>query len=135
MTDFIDFKTLERPKSPNTHLLAPEDLCEHAEADQPSPHIAATPEAVYAACIAAIDAQKGWKIAHSDAGAGRIHFISTSALMRYKDDVDVLILPNSAEATQLAIYSRSRVGYSDMGANAKRVATLLAAIEGLSRSG
>jgi len=60
-----------------------------------------------------------------------IHFVTTSRLMRYKDDVDVLILsgdsgdPATGMASRLAVYSRSRVGHSDLGANAKRVKYML----------
>ena len=47
--------------------------------------------------------------------------------MRYKDDISILVLPARGEesGSELAIYSRSRVGYSDMGANRKRVLGLL----------
>lgn len=136
MTEFIDFKTLERPKSPNTYLLATADLCEVATADQPSPHYAASADEVYSTCRKIIEAHKGWELSAADPAARKLHFISTSGLMRFKDDVDILVLANNGPeaGSTLAIYSRSRVGYSDLGANAKRVATLLAALgqEGLS---
>jgi len=129
MTDFIDFKTLERPKSPNTYLLAPDGYCQQAEADQISPSFAATPAALFSACADIVENQKSWALAASDADAGRLQFISTSALMRYKDDIDIHVLPAGTDAAQLAIYSRSRVGYSDLGANAKRVSALLDALK------
>jgi len=136
MTDFIDFKTLERPKSPNTYLLAPAELCEKAKPDRGSVRYSATPKTVFAACMSAIEAQKSWTLAGADEAAGRLQFISTSALMRYKDDVDILLVPaaNTPDTVELAIYSRSRVGYSDLGANAKRVGALLDALsqQGLS---
>ncbi len=48
-----------------------------------------------------------------------IHSVFVSALMRYKDDVEFYI----DEAEQcLHFRSASRVGYSDMGVNAKRYA-------------
>ena len=47
--------------------------------------------------------------------------------MRFKDDIDIQIIPAQGETaeTQIAIYSRSRIGYSDLGANRKRVAELI----------
>ena len=136
MTEFIDFKTLERPKSPNTYLLAPVGLCERAKPDHGPVRYSAPPDTVFAACMSAIEAQKNWTLAGADKAAGRLHFISTSKLMRYKDDVDILLVPaaDAPDTVELAIYSRSRVGYSDMGANAKRVKALLGALsqQGLS---
>ena len=130
MTYFIDFPPLERPKSPNTYLLASADLCEQATADQPSPHYSAGADEVFNACIKVIESHKNWTLAASDAAGGRLRFISTSPLMRFKDDVDILVLPGTGDegGTRLAVYSRSRVGYSDLGANAKRVGSLLSAL-------
>jgi len=136
MTDFIDFPTLERPKSPNTYLLASAGLCEHATADQPSPHYSASPEEVFATCLKVIESRKDWTLAASDPAGGKLRFISTSGLMRFKDDLDILVIPGNTDegGSRLAVYSRSRLGYSDLGANAKRVGALLSALgeEGLS---
>ena len=46
---------------------------------------------------------------------------------RCKDDIDVaaLAVATDENRSQLAVYSRSRIGYSDLGANAKRVRMLL----------
>lgn len=127
MTYYIDFKVLERPSSPNTYLLAPAGLCERAEQDQSSPQYSASPDAVFSACGDIIDAQKNWSLVSSDAEIGRLRFVSVSPLMRYKDDIDIAVLAGTdgTSNTQLAVYSRSRIGYSDLGANAKRVALLL----------
>ena len=50
--------------------------------------------------------------------------------MRFKDDVDILVLPVEGHDHQstLAIYSGSRLGYSDLGTNGKRVNALLTAL-------
>jgi uncharacterized protein (DUF1499 family) len=46
-----------------------------------------------------------------------LYAVFTSALMRFKDDVEVYIDP---EAKQVHFRSASRVGYSDLGVNRKR---------------
>jgi uncharacterized protein (DUF1499 family) len=41
--------------------------------------------------------------------------------MRFPDTINVLIIPISADASTLALYSRSQIGYSDWGVNRKRL--------------
>ncbi len=47
-----------------------------------------------------------------------LHLTFTTRLMRYTDDVELHFLANK---NQIAVRSASRVGYSDLGANKKRV--------------
>lgn len=61
----------------------------------------------------------------TDAEALRIKFVATTGFMRFKDDVDIEIIPLDEGRSSFAIYSRSRVGYSDLGANRKRVTKLI----------
>lgn len=125
--DIEDFKTLARPSSPNTYLVAPDGICANAVPDRLLEPFPLGHREMFALMLEVIEAETGWDVVKSDAARGSVSFISTSKLMRYKDDVDVLILPTDTEDTvcHLAIYSRSRVGYSDMGANRKRVLTML----------
>ena len=41
--------------------------------------------------------------------------------MRYPDTVDVLVLPAEGGRSTVAIYSRSQIGRSDLGANLARI--------------
>jgi len=131
MMDSIAFKTLVRPKSPNTFLFAPEGLCENATPDQMSEIMDLAPEQMYQAVLDLISGEENWDIQDSDMTRGMLHFVATSRWMRYKDDVDILVLPAdsgdaiSRTASRLAVYSRSRVGHSDLGANAKRIKYML----------
>lgn len=127
MMDTVAFKRLTRPHSPNTYLVAPEGLCDEAEPDHTADHLQASPAEVYRVLTDLIADRADWSIEEADEKRGLIHFIATSRLMRFKDDVNVLILPDEArdKGTRLAIYSRSRVGHSDLGANRKRVVQML----------
>lgn len=124
MTDYIDFAQLERPASPNTYLVAPEGLCQNAEADAAPPELNKSPRGLFSTLSELIAKERRWVSVETDAEQMRFKFVAKTPLIGFKDDVDILIIPTGDTAT-LAIYSRSRVGYSDMGANRKRVSKLL----------
>lgn len=126
MTDFISFKTLKRPPKPNTCLAAPADYCLAAEADFAPPIFPATANALYQRLLDVVQSQKRTTIEKQSAESGQLRYIAKTALLGFKDDVDIEIIPIDENATTLAIYSRSRVGYSDLGANQKRVEELIA---------
>lgn len=62
----------------------------------------------------------GWDIYHQDRNAGVIEAVDTTAIMAFKDDV-VIRLRTNADGTLVDLRSVSRVGISDLGANAKRI--------------
>lgn len=75
----------------------------------------------------AIDAARslGWDIVAEDTAAGRIEATATTAWFGFKDDVVVRVRPEGA-GSRVDVRSVSRVGVSDIGANAKRVREFLA---------
>ncbi|HYC37986.1 MAG TPA: DUF1499 domain-containing protein [Usitatibacter sp.] len=74
----------------------------------------------------AIDAARslGWEVVASDAAAGRIEATDTTAWFGFKDDVVVRVRPEGA-GSRIDVRSASRVGKSDIGANAARVREFL----------
>jgi uncharacterized protein (DUF1499 family) len=76
---------------------------------------------------AAIDAARslGWEVVASDAAAGRIEATDTTGWFGFKDDIVVRVRPEPA-GSRIDVRSVSRVGKSDIGANAKRVRQFLA---------
>ena len=62
----------------------------------------------------------GWKIASTDKANGRIEATATTPLLRFKDDV-IIRMRTTSKGTLLDVRSASRVGRSDLGANAKRL--------------
>lgn len=125
MTDYISFKALKRPPKPNTCLVAPENHCLAAEPDFEPPVLAMTGRGLFSKLNEIIAAERSWGKVQSDPETLRIKFVATTGLMRFKDDVDVEVIPVAEGKATLAIYSRSRVGYSDLGANRKRVSDLI----------
>ena len=63
----------------------------------------------------------GLEIVGSDADAGRIEATATTLLYGFKDDVVVRISAGDAGTARVDVRSKSRVGKSDLGQNAKRI--------------
>jgi uncharacterized protein (DUF1499 family) len=63
---------------------------------------------------------RGWEIVSADASAGRIEATATSRWFGFKDDVVIRVTP-TADGSRIDLRSVSRVGQSDVGANAQRI--------------
>ncbi|MBY0520880.1 MAG: DUF1499 domain-containing protein [Sphingomonas sp.] len=85
-----------------------------------------TPAATFDKALKAVTA-KGWAVAVADAASGRIEATATAAWWGFKDDVVIRLTPNGP-GTRIDVRSVSRVGQSDLGANAARIEALLDAI-------
>jgi uncharacterized protein (DUF1499 family) len=74
----------------------------------------------------AIDVSRamGWEVVASDAITGRIEATATTRWFGFRDDVVVRIRPEGA-GSRVDVRSASRVGVSDVGANAARVREFL----------
>ena len=70
----------------------------------------------------------GWEIVHSDAASGQIEAVVTTPLFGFKDDVAIRMTAVDG-GTQIDLRSVSRVGQSDLGANAARIQAFLDAIQ------
>ena len=75
----------------------------------------------------ALDAARsmGWEVVASDTAAGRLEATATTRWFGFKDDVVVRIRPEGT-GSRVDVRSMSRVGKSDLGANAARVREFLA---------
>jgi len=76
----------------------------------------------------AIDAARslGWQVVASDVPTGRIEATDTTTWFGFKDDIIVRVLPHPDGGSRVDVRSVSRVGSSDVGANAERVRKFLA---------
>jgi uncharacterized protein (DUF1499 family) len=75
---------------------------------------------------AALDASRamGWEIREINREQGIIEAVATTRLFKFKDDVTVTVTregPGEGEATVVNVRSKSRVGKSDLGTNARRI--------------
>jgi uncharacterized protein (DUF1499 family) len=68
----------------------------------------------------AVAEQFGWEVVAADAAAGRIEATATTFWFGFKDDVVIRIAP-AGGGSRVDVRSVSRVGRSDLGANARRI--------------
>lgn len=77
------------------------------------------PEEIFREALAAARAM-GWEIVAERPAEGRIEATATTAWFGFKDDIVIRITPLDA-GTRVDVRSKSRVGRSDVGANAARI--------------
>lgn len=72
----------------------------------------------------------GWEVIASEPAAGRVEAVATTAWWGFKDDVVVRVADNGQGGSLIDVRSKSRVGKSDLGANAARIRAFLAKMKG-----
>jgi uncharacterized protein (DUF1499 family) len=81
------------------------------------------PHTAFARALAAAESL-GWQILASVPAEGRIEAVDTSLLFGFKDDIVVRITADG-DGSRIDVRSESRVGRSDIGANARRIRAFL----------
>lgn len=71
----------------------------------------------------------GWEIVAADEATGRMEAVAKTSWFGFKDDVAVRIVP-TAKGSRIDVRSRSRVGRSDLGANADRIRKFFSVLRG-----
>lgn len=127
MSEHVDFETLERPGSPNTYLVAPESLCQAAEPDISAPLFDMPPEELSRRLRDIISMREDWTLVHENSALPQFEVVAKTKVFKFKDDISLRVVPapEAPGKSGLALYSRSRVGYYDFGANKKRADALI----------
>ena len=73
--------------------------------------------------------EMGWEIVASEPSQGRIEATETTFWFGFKDDV-VIRIAGMADGSRLDLRSKSRVGKSDVGANAERIRSFVGTFKG-----
>jgi len=71
----------------------------------------------------------GWELVDSDMPQGRIEATATTRWFGFKDDVVIRLSAGTNGSTLLDMRSKSRVGRSDIGVNARRIRAFVAALD------
>jgi hypothetical protein len=122
----IDFPSLRLPASPNAHLAAPPGATN--ERHETVPLLPVSAEAAWGVLRSLGDTMdRVWKMAEWPEQR-QAQWVSRTRWANFPDliNAQVVELPGGAG---LFLYSRSLVGYSDLGVNAKRVAEWRAAFD------
>lgn len=112
------------PEYPGAEVAA---LQREAYPDLMTLEMASTEAAVFAAAVQVVEAS-GWELVDANADAGRIEATASTRWFGFKDDVVIRIQPGRAGSTLVDLRSKSRVGVSDVGANAARIRGFLVAL-------
>lgn len=116
----LDFKTLERPKTPNTYLLAPDGMCENTNPDGTSTlFYLKNAETLKADFLQIMQGQPRVSVLEEE-GMG-LELRQKTPLMGFPDFISVKFIDLEDGKSTFAIYSRSKYGRKDFGVNRKRV--------------
>jgi len=126
----VPISTLAKYEGPRFAEMGNRSLGEIAAEAYPAVRPLATstaPDAAFAAALAEARAQ-GWEIVSEDARTGTLSATATTFWFGFKDDIAVRVRPE-ATGSVIDVRSTSRVGLSDLGANAARIEAYLAGVE------
>ncbi len=122
----FDAARIVRQASPNTALAAPAGFA--PAPDLPTPTYAVPPARLFALVRAVAAAEPRTFPAAEDTARLQAQWVARSVLLNFPDIVAAQVLAGGDGGSRLILYSRSVYGYSDLGANRRRLRAWLAAI-------
>jgi uncharacterized protein (DUF1499 family) len=118
---------MARGTAPNSAIYGGRDIAEQQQRAYPDIRpvtLDVTPRQAFERALDAARAM-GWIIVAAEPGEGRIEATATTRWFGFKDDVVVRVRPAGGGASRVDVRSVSRVGQSDVGANATRIRAFL----------
>ena len=132
---FVDVVPL-RAQAPNPVTYPGEEVAQQqreAYADIRTLEFTQPAAATFSQALSAAEAM-GWEIVAAKSDEGRIEATATTFWFGFKDDIVIRIEPTTM-GSRLDIRSKSRVGRSDVGANAARIRAFATAMDSAGSSG
>lgn len=116
----VDPFAVVRPVSPNTYYVAPQSMVE-ATVDREAP-IYTAPAAIMAQAFDDyVKTQPNITALAGTPSEGWLTYVQRTPVMKMPDYITVKFIDFEDGGSTLAIYSRSRYGYGDMGVNKARI--------------
>jgi uncharacterized protein (DUF1499 family) len=116
----VDFPTLELRDTPNQYLVCPEGYCA-AQAHAAAPIFSVAVQELQDVWFDVISKQPSTTVIGRNEAARQFDIETLTPLVGFPDTITVRFLELPGGQSTLAIYSRSHYGYSDLGANKKRI--------------
>lgn len=123
----IDPLTIERTGQPNDALVCPPDRCT-AEPDKPPPEFDLPANEVFEAWLTVVKSEPRTTLIADDPDQLLVNVEQRSRLFGFVDTISARVLPIGDARSSIAVYSRSNVGYWDLGVNKGRVDSWLEAL-------
>lgn len=116
----VDITTLSRSKTGNDALACPRGWCAAKSSFEP-PVYSLKVGALAQRFAESLNAEVKLEVVDNTAGGLRMRFVQYTPLMEFPDTIQVDFLSLDDNTSTLAIYSRSKYGYGDMGTNKARI--------------
>jgi len=116
----VDPFTISRPVSPNTYYVAPQSMV-NATVDLESPVYAAPAKVMAKAFDDYVLTQPDVLRLSGTVDQAWFTYVQRTPVLRMPDYISVQFIDNEQGGSTMAIYSRSRYGYGDMGVNKARI--------------
>lgn len=120
--EWLSFSEISPGSTSNRALICSPEICPAASEYEPAASFDVVAEDL---AVALRELEPDAEFQTLDNGDIRARYVDVTMIMRFRDDVDILIRPQGEDASLFAAYSRSRVGKSDLGKNASRLNTLV----------
>lgn len=124
----VTFATLTKGPKPNEALACPPGRCKAYSAGLETTQYALAPEALLEELDAALEKEEAVTRVDDGSNPRKRRYVTRSPLMRYPDTVSVEAFASQGETSQIAMFARAQIGYSDMGANKARIEKWLEAL-------
>lgn len=124
----LDPATLERTGRSNDFLVCPEGYCA-AVSDRVAPVLSVDPAELLRLWEDVVTASPRTRVLAADDTRLTLHAEQRSRLIRFVDTIVVRVVPLEGGRSSFAAYSRSELGYNDMGVNRARLEEWIARVE------
>jgi len=125
----VDFENLTRRDAPNDALACHPDICGATPVDFETPIYPIAGSRLRQIVREVALTQPRTQLVYASRWGEEDRYVVRSRLMRYPDTVVARIYGAGPGRSMLGLYSRSQIGYSDMGMNRARIERWLAAID------
>lgn len=125
----VDFARIRRTQAPHDALACPEGICGEARVDVVTPIYPVEGARLRQIVREVALSHPGAQLVYSARWEEADRFIVRSKLMRFPDTVNARVYGEGEGRSTLALYSRSQIGWSDMGVNEQRLRRWLDEIE------